>query len=617
MAISQMVQHKPSVLKVKTRTDSKFQSTKDLFVTAARVGDVVDIMNEYDKIVRSSSSSRSKMQKQWSNVRRLVVPFLSNASKEISTSARVLAPMPEIQILQTRGDSAIKRELACDPKYDHYTTTSEKLLSHHLCGRRSTDDDKMHNPPTKRSRIEASIITSTMKKKSLLPESDTPFNKLEVVKIVTERTKYKTSEHSETIHAIIEHQKKFGVLVSYRGISRLVETFEKTGKLPIGEFGRGRTPYAYASDIISIAEHCDSQPGRTFTRSDISDKIQEKHKERLVAAGIQPLVQKDMDARTVGRYFVQVADHCNISIAEKAIPKTNTRDAAENSLRAAVATLGIIGSTHLFPVDKLDEDLRKEMKNLPEDTTMMMDMMSRVFGCPVYPVRPEYIFSSDETTEYIYEGTKTKTDQFVLTSKKSIAKRATSSLFRVQNDKSMNGMRVKLTFTFSAIGTCMPLVCTVAGLTEREMPNGDEFIHVKIPGLCVGGGGVNINNKEFGHLLLMRDTVGAAEKKFKWYHDEVLIPGIKAQRKHFAGFDSTSGEPVPDNLTAVSWCDGDLSQVKAITDSADELTANKIIANKQHAARSAVEQPADLANVFNVIKKNQESAQLYGEGHIS
>lgn len=323
------------------------------------------------------------------------------------------------------------------------------------------------------------------------------------------------------------------------------------------------TPYAYVSDIISIAEHCGSQPGRTFTRSDISDKIQG----RLIAVGFQPLVQKDMDTRTMGRYFVQVADHCNISIAEKTIPKTNTRDAAENSLRAAVVTLGIIGSTNLFPFETLDEDLLKEMNNLPKDT-MMMDMMSRVFGCLVYPVRPEYIFSSDEATEYIYEGTKTKTDQSVLTSKMSIAKRATSSLFRVQNDKSMNGMRVKLTFTVSAIGTCMPLVCTVAGLTERVMPNGDEFIHVKIPGPCVGGGGVNINNKEFGNLLLMQDTVGAAEKKFKWYHDEILIPGIKAQRKHFAGFDSTSGEPVPDNQTAVSWCDGDLPQVKAIIDSA-------------------------------------------------
>ena len=40
----------------------------------------------------------------------------------------------------------------------------------------------------------------------------------------------------------------------------------------------------------------------------------------------------------------------------------------------------------------------------------------------------------------------------------------------------------------------MPLVVTVTGLSEREMPEGKEFIHAKVPGLCIRGGGVNIEN---------------------------------------------------------------------------------------------------------------------------
>jgi hypothetical protein len=39
------------------------------------------------------------------------------------------------------------------------------------------------------------------------------------------------------------------------------------------------------------------------------------------------------------------------------------------------------------------------------------------------------------------------------------------------------------------MGNCFPLVVTVAGLTEKEMP-GKDFVHVQIPGLCIGGGGV-------------------------------------------------------------------------------------------------------------------------------
>jgi hypothetical protein len=67
----------------------------------------------------------------------------------------------------------------------------------------------------------------------------------------------------------------------------------------------------------------------------------------------------------------------------------------------------------------------------------------------------------------------------------------------------MNGLCVKLTFTFTAMGNCFPLVVTVAGLTEKEMP-GKDFVHVEIPGLCIGGGGVSVDsNQQSGHLFLM------------------------------------------------------------------------------------------------------------------
>jgi hypothetical protein len=165
----------------------------------------------------------------------------------------------------------------------------------------------------------------------------------------------------------------------------------------------------------------------------------------------------------------------------------------------------------------------------------------------------------------------------------------------------MSGMRVKLTFTFSAMGTCFSLVCTVSGLTEREMLMGEEFIHIRVPGLCIGGGGVNINNQEVGHLLFMRNTEGAEKKRFRWYQQVILVPGINDHRKRFANFDASMGS-IPDKLTAVTYCDGDFSQIDAIKSSINLFTDNKVIANKQHASRSGVEQLADLAKVFKLIK---------------
>jgi hypothetical protein len=152
-----------------------------------------------------------------------------------------------------------------------------------------------------------------------------------------------------------------------------------------------------------------------------------------------------------------------------------------------------------------------------------------------------------------------------------------------------------LTFTFSAMGTCFPLVCSVTGLTKREMPTRKEFIHVKVPGLCIGGGGVNINNQEVGHLIFMRNTKQAEKKRFRWSQQEILMPGINNHWKRFAKFDASTMTSTQDKMTAVTYCDGDFSQIHAIKSSIDLFTDNKVIANKQHASWLGVEQPADLA----------------------
>jgi len=159
----------------------------------------------------------------------------------------------------------------------------------------------------------------------------------------------------------------------------------------------------------------------------------------------------------------------------------------------------------------------------------------------------------------------------------------------------MNGMRVKLTFTFSGLGNVMPIVVTVSGLTEKEMPNGLDFIDAKVPGLSGG-------NRD-GYLLFMRNTKGAHVERAKWYQKTVLFPQIAKDRKKYGKFDESSGRAIPDKLTAISASDSDLSQVEAVADTVDDYAEHKVIAVKQHAARTAVEQPADLAKVFMLIKR--------------
>ncbi len=129
-----------------------------------------------------------------------------------------------------------------------------------------------------------------------------------------------------------------------------------------------------------------------------------------------------------------------------------------------------------------------------------------------------------------------------------------------------------------------------------------EFIHVKVPGLCIGGSGVNINNQEVGHLLFMRNTKGAEKKRFLWYQQNILFPGINDHCKWFAKCDASLMSSIPDKLTAVSYCDGDFSQIDAIKSSINLFVDNKVIPNKQHASWPAVKQAADVGKPIKLIK---------------
>ncbi len=83
---------------------------------------------------------------------------------------------------------------------------------------------------------------------------------------------------------------------------------------------------------------------------------------------------------------------------------------------------------------------------LPKCTQKLVDAVSASWGTHVVPVRPELVILTDDTTEYIFEGTKDVAPKFVLTTKSSIMKKGIDAIYWPEDSKAMNGMRVKLTF---------------------------------------------------------------------------------------------------------------------------------------------------------------------------
>ena len=73
--------------------------------------------------------------------------------------------------------------------------------------------------------------------------------------------------------------------------------------------------------------------------------------------------------------------------------------------------------------------------------------------------------------------------------------RGTQSLYHHKRANMSSGIRSRQTYTMTAIGTCVPILIIVSGLTEAEMPN-LSFIWLEVEGLCPGSNGSALKVRE-------------------------------------------------------------------------------------------------------------------------
>ena len=587
-----------SMSMVKTKADIQLDATMRLLTIALRLESAANVLEECTKIFCNNESSRQAISKRSQTVKRYILPLLFHASDSMKEISTTLAPIAHVSYAHKRTEN--KRTNDVVDETNMRMSPDLQLVCDYLSQeeRRKRGDMNKVTPPKKKLRT---LPIDNNDFDLPLPLNNCQYRKPEVVKILASYKKGST-ELASAMRAMIELKY---VPVCLRTLRRLIERANTGEPVLDTDWLNGRPPIASLNEVKTIAENMENQSGRIVAQDDVAKLLSDHHMKKIEDAGFVPMDSPNFSSQTVKNYTALMASQANVSISQTSTLKTTTRFAAENSIRACISNLALIGSTHFIPVQFEDSDIRAEIKTLSESTKMLLSLVSTAWGTSVFPVLPELIISTDDTTEYIFEGTVNEQPKFVLATKTAVSKRDTNSLYRVEDSKAMNGLRVKLTFTFTAMGNCFPLVVTVAGLTEKEMP-GKDFVHVEIPGLCIGGGGVSVDsNQQVGHLFLMRNTEGAEKARFRYYQEHVLIPGINLQRKNYCNFDITAGTTIPDTATAVAWCDGDMSQIDAIKRSVDLYVENKIIANKQNAAWSGVEQPADLARVFKSIKRIQ------------
>lgn len=155
---------------------------------------------------------------------------------------------------------------------------------------------------------------------------------------------------------------------------------------------------------------------------------------------------------------------------------------------------------HLMALPSMaQKQLLRLTTDLPQKTQLLLMYVTlqQLLLHTVYPVKYFYVFSTDNSVVFAYEGKGKRDTKFRLCSRQSNAKAAHTSKYHIDNFSKMCGLRVKMTFSISAAGTCAPLFITVYGLNEREMPN-SKCLLAPLRGMCIGGGGVNIGSNKKG-----------------------------------------------------------------------------------------------------------------------
>ena len=107
-------------------------------------------------------------------------------------------------------------------------------------------------------------------------------------------------------------------------------------------------------------------------------------------------------------------------------------------------------------------------------------------------------------------------------------------------------MRVKLKFTFSAIGASAPLIVSVCRLSNRELPN-ETCIIWENEGMCARGGGVTVGKEDVGYMLLMtnlHDGNYPDLHRYKYYRDKILMSFINNSRLTYNGYSEPDGANV-------------------------------------------------------------------------
>ena len=87
------------------------------------------------------------------------------------------------------------------------------------------------------------------------------------------------------------------------------------------------------------------------------------------------------------------------------ISKTRIQYTTGNSLISAMALICVVSATHFDISTDFQRKVENDMKVADEGVSLFYKLVSKLYNnSPILPVKPELLFSTEDTVNYIYDG---------------------------------------------------------------------------------------------------------------------------------------------------------------------------------------------------------------------
>ena len=577
--------------------------TQDLHQVSLRLKDSIDLLQEHAANLSTDASKTSKLNSQ-KVLNRTVVPFLQVASTICNSAANIVSPIASGGYVHRREEVRRKKELcSANGKKPSNIALVNDFVARQVSPTNIAETPSQHATITPRK--------STRKRKApALPKRDVPdppvpangseYGVGEFLHVIS-RYRKGTWPRGKLMKKIFDEKKyvKRHRSAAYRHMAASERGKVYAFNAPWPE--NGREAIMNETRLEECAKEIRENPGEKLMEKNIQQMLFDSMKQK----GYAPDPDMKFNSQTVRNYYAMLANRAGLSLVDKSIEKTSNRWTVEHSIIGTMDLIVVIAMTHFYVVEYDDPEWHQYLKTIPKETRLLYDLVCLFYGNkPVRPRPGHLIFNQDCTTDFICRGTQPdKNSKLGLVATSSLHASGHLSIYHQEDSNKMNGTRCKRHLIINGMGDVAPAVFSFAGLSEWEMQQ-DAFIVMRIEGLCVRGYGAH-RSTGVGWVLFMRKGEGAEKKRFEWIREHILFPFIDWCRKKYDNFDKSLGVPLSEDLRAISWVDGDNSQINTIIseEGIASYAKNLVTVNKHNAGGSGKEQACDKCDVFPVSKQ--------------